>query len=111
MNDILSISQYHIRITQYRAIYAGISKPDRLTFTSGLPFDWIPTACYTKAHKWLTKHSEKHKMVWARSPSSFLVLTSTGHRLHDKITKDLVKWYETRIKHESRRITQYLSYH
>ena len=93
-NATLSIQRYHICITVHHGIYAGISKPDSLTFTSGLPFDWIPTFCYDKAYKWLMKHSQRHRMVWAQSSSSFLVLTTTGQRLHGKITKNLVKWYE-----------------
>ena len=67
--------------------------PDALVFTSGLPFDWVPTASYEKAYEWYKKHKPNNKMIHAQSPSSFLVLTAHGLEVYGKITNKLVKWY------------------
>ena len=67
--------------------------PDTLTFTEKIPFEWIPTASYTKAHEWLNLHNPRtRKMVHAVSPNNFIVLTSLGKDLHGKLTNKLIKW-------------------
>ena len=69
--------------------------PDKLVFTSGLPFEWISTWSYAKAFEWFNKHNVKtKKMIHAQSPNSFLVLTTHGEHVYGKITNKLVKWYQ-----------------
>ena len=71
----------------------GIAMPDKLTFTEKIPFEWISTWSYKKAHKWLSLHTKNNKMVHAVSPDYFIVLTSLGKDVYGKLTKKLIKWY------------------
>ena len=66
--------------------------PDMLTFTRGVPVEWLPTSMYTKAALWLYRHdSGKTPYVWKCSEQRYYVLTKAGADSYKKITKTLVK--------------------
>ena len=67
--------------------------PDKLTFTEKIPFEWVSTWSYKKAHKWLSLHTSTHRMVHAVTSSYFIVLTTFGRDLHKKLNNKLIKWY------------------
>ena len=64
----------------------GIKMPDELTCTKGLPLDWVPIKMYKDAGKRLEMHTDKKRMVYAHTPTSYLCISEYGIETFGHIT-------------------------